>query len=144
MNFINLVGLPSFSALPFGTAHGCAELPRRISNSRRWSSPPKSYKMCMHLIIYSGTYICGYIHTKLYVHRTVWACSLQAAFQPASNHWRNGEWTTMAQRVFYPGHSVRVWLIATQVSRKGYGPESLQRPKVLHFSWLTEMLSQDL
>lgn len=144
------MGLPSFAALPFGTAHWCAEFPRRISNSRRWSSPLKSFKICMQLTIYSGTYICGYVHTNLYVHRIVhaWklqACyrQLQAAFQQSRNHWRNSEWTTIAQTVFSPGHSVVVWLTATQASREGYGPERLWRPKVFLFSWLTQILNWD-
>lgn len=125
MNFINLEGLPSFSVLPFGTTHWCAEFPRRISRSRRWSSPLKSFKMCMHLTIYSGTCICGYILTNLDVHRVVYTCSLQAAFQQLSSHWRNSEWTAIAQAIFSLGHSIVVWLTATQVSWEGCGPEGL-------------------
>lgn len=67
------------------------------------------------------------LDSNLYVHRAVCARSLQAAFQQWSNHWRNSEWAAIAQAAFSLGHSVVVWLTATQASQEGYGPESLQR-----------------
>lgn len=73
------------------------------------------------------------LDTNLCVHRVVCACSLQAASQPSSNHWRNSEWTAIAQAACSLGHSVVVWLTATQASQEGYGPESLQTPRALHF-----------
>jgi len=82
VNFINLIGLPRFSVLYFGTALWCTEFPWRTVNSRRRSSASKNFQMYTDVCLYIEVhiYVCIYTETYMYIWLCVYACSLQAAF----------------------------------------------------------------
>lgn len=151
MNFINLIGLPRFSVLYFGTTHWCTEFPWRIFNSRRWSSPSKNIQMSIDVCLYIRVhiYVCMYTQTCMYIWLYVYACNLQAAFlqscfsiikQSLEEEWRN---KYCKDYVLLSRACCSSMVNFTHVSWDRYSPKSLWRPKVVYFPWLTPILSWD-